>query len=313
MILSYFCPTKFFIMWVFLAILSAAILGIYDILKKMALTGNRVIPVLFLGSLFGALLFVPLIILSAFVPGFEKSWLYIPPQNLQAHLFFFSKAALVGSSWLFAYFAIKHLPVTTVSTIRSSAPVWTLLGAIVLFGEKLNTAQWLGIISAIAFYYLFSLSGKKEKPVYKQNRWLIFAIIATLLGSVSSLYDKFLVAEFDRLALQAWFSVYMPLFLLPFLLLEKSFLGKSENKFKWRPVIPLIGFSLVLADFAYFMALDQEGSLISLISAIRRTSVIFTFLLAGMVLKEPGLGKKIPALAGILASVALIIYGTHGA
>jgi bacterial/archaeal transporter family protein len=298
-------------MWVFIALVSSSILGIYDIFKKYSLKENMVISVLFIGSVCGALLFVPLLLLSRYYQGFQDySLFYIPEASWRAHLFFFSKSMLVGSSWIFAYFAIKHLPITIVSTIRSSGPLWTLFGAIILFGERLNIYQWVGIIIAVFFFYLFGNLGKKEGIQFKKNKWIIFSIAATLIGSISSLYDKFLVHEFDKLAMQAWFSIYMPIFLLPFLLAEKRFLSIKNNTFKWRWTIPMIGISLVLADFAYFWALSQDGAMISIVSALRRTSVVFTFLLAGMFLKEKNVSQKLMVVLGILISVALIIYGT---
>jgi bacterial/archaeal transporter family protein len=299
-------------MWVFIALVSSFILGVYDIFKKHSLKENLVISVLFIGSVSGALLFVPLLLLSRYYPGFQEyALLYIPVESWRAHLFFFSKSILVGSSWIFAYFAIKHLPITITSTIRSSGPLWTLFGAIVLFGERLNFFQWAGIIVAIFFFYLFGVLGKKEGIQFKGNKWIWFSIASTLLGSISSLYDKFLVHEFDKLAMQAWFSIYMPVFLLPFLLAEKRFLSIKNTTFKWHWTIPMIGFSLVLADFAYFWALSQDGAMISIVSALRRTSVVFTFLMAGMFLKEKNVSQKFLVVLGILASVALIIYGTN--
>jgi len=299
-------------MWVFIALVSSSILGIYDIFKKFSLKDNLVISVLFIGSIFGALLFVPLLILSRFYNGFSEFPLfYIPVADLRAHLFFFSKSVLVGSSWIFAYFAIKHLPITIVSTIRSSGPLWTLLGAIVIFGERLNIYQWIGFIVAVLFFYLFGVLGKKEGIHIQKVKWILFSMAATLIGSISSLYDKFLVHEFNKLAMQAWFSIYMPVFLLPFLLAEKRFLSIKNTSFTWRWSIPLIGISLVLADFAYFWALSQHGAMISIVSALRRTSVVFTFLMAGMFLNEKNIGQKLLIVLGILASVALIIYGTN--
>ena len=51
-------------MWLILAFLSAALLGFYDSFKKKALSGNAVIPVLFLNTLFSSLIFLPFIIVS---------------------------------------------------------------------------------------------------------------------------------------------------------------------------------------------------------------------------------------------------------
>ena len=46
-------------MWLALAFLSAALLGLYDVSKKQALRGNAVIPVLFLNTLFSSCIFLP--------------------------------------------------------------------------------------------------------------------------------------------------------------------------------------------------------------------------------------------------------------
>ena len=47
-------------MWAALAFMSAALLGCYDFFKKVSLKDNSVIAVLFLNTLFSALLFSPL-------------------------------------------------------------------------------------------------------------------------------------------------------------------------------------------------------------------------------------------------------------
>lgn len=46
-------------MWLSLAFLSAALLGLYDVAKKYSLRENAVIPVLFCNTLFCALIFLP--------------------------------------------------------------------------------------------------------------------------------------------------------------------------------------------------------------------------------------------------------------
>lgn len=46
-------------MWLTLAFTSAALLGFYDVAKKKSLTGNAVLPVLLLNTLFSSLVFLP--------------------------------------------------------------------------------------------------------------------------------------------------------------------------------------------------------------------------------------------------------------
>lgn len=151
-------------MWLILAFISAALLGLYDVIKKVSLDGNAVLPVLFLNVLFCCILFLPVIVLSGFFPEVvQDTIIYLPPVAARAHLFLFLKAVIVLSSWVFAYFSLKHLPITIASPIKATQPILTLAGAMVIFGERLNGWQWAGIITAIVSFYLLSCSGKKDR------------------------------------------------------------------------------------------------------------------------------------------------------
>jgi transporter family protein len=297
-------------MWVFGAVISAILLGVYDIFKKLSLKENAVLPVLFFSTLASSCLFLPLIFLSDFnviVPGGLG---YIPHQPAIAHLYFIVKSIIVASSWVLAYFAMKHLPITIVSPIRSSGPLWTLIGAILIFGEALNGLQWLGLVLTIGFYYLFSLSGKKEGISFRTNKWVLYMTLSTVIGSISSLYDKFLVAHFDRMAMQCWFSVYMVPITASLLLFIWYPNRKKYAPFHWRPTILLIGITLTIADFVYFWAISQENSLISIISTVRRGSVVISFSLGAMLFKEQNIKIKALILVGILAGIGLIVLGS---
>lgn len=298
-------------MWVFGALFSAILLGIYDIFKKLSLNNNAVLPVLFFSTLTSACLFAPFILLSNYYPDAAQFQWYIKPQTFQAHIHFFIKSVIVGSSWILAYFSMKHLPITIFSPIRSSGPLWTLLGAILIFGETMTLLQWLGLITTISFYYFFSLYGKKEGISFRTNKWVMFMVLSTIIGSMSSLYDKYLIAHYDRMAVQSWFSVYM-VPIMGSLLLFVWYPNRSKyTPFQWRYTIILIGLTLTLADFIYFRAISQEGSLISIISTVRRCSVIVSFSIGAALFKEKNIKVKALILAGILAGIGLIIIGSQ--
>ena len=73
-------------MWLALAFTSAALLGLYDAAKKQSLTGNDVLPVLLLNTLFSTLLFTPMILSSALDAGwFEGTIFHAPKGDLAAH------------------------------------------------------------------------------------------------------------------------------------------------------------------------------------------------------------------------------------
>lgn len=137
-------------MWLLLAFLSAALLGFYDVFKKQSLKDNAVIPVLFLNTLFSSLIFLPFIVLSVWRPGIlENSIFYVPVAGWEVHRYVVLKSVIVLSSWMLGYFGMKNLPITIVGPINATRPVMVLVGALVVFGERLNFYQWIGVLMAV--------------------------------------------------------------------------------------------------------------------------------------------------------------------
>jgi bacterial/archaeal transporter family protein len=298
-------------MWIFAGLISALLLGTYDILKKKSLIENAVLPVLMVAVIAGAIPFIFMLLFSRLVPDWAASqvW-FIKPVSFQVHCLFFLKSVIVGASWVFTYYAMKHLPITIVSPIRASAPVWTILGAVVIFGERLNMLQWAGVLVVLLCYWLFSFAGRREGIEFRKNRWIIFIFIATLLGSISGLFDKYLVNHHPRWEMQAWFSIYLIVVLIPVLLIFWYPVRKTSTPFTWRWTIPLIGIMLILSDFIYFWALSEPGSMISLLTVIRRTSGIFAFTVGAMIFKEQNVKMKALVLSGIFIGILLIMVGS---
>ena len=202
-------------MWLILAFLSATLLGFYDVFKKMALRGNAVIPVLFLNTLFCSLIFIPFIVASAAGVLASDSLFYVPACGWEVHKYIVLKSFIVLSSWLFGYFAMKHLPITIVGPVNATRPIMVLVGAMLVFGEQLNLWQWGGVLLAIISFFLLSKSGKKEGIDFKHNRWVYFLVLAAVFGAVSGLYDKYLMAPvsggglgLSRMAVQSWYNLY---------------------------------------------------------------------------------------------------------
>ena len=296
--------------WVLLALLSAVLLGVYDIFKKISLKENAVIPILFFSCLTSALIFSPIIIYSYFGNPINPIFNF-KSLPVVAYWLIVLKSFIVGSSWTMAYFAMKNLPITIVSPIRSSGPLWTLLGALFIFGEQLNFWQWTGIIITIVFYYLFGLSGLKEGISFRKNKWVIYMTLATIIGSISSLYDKYLIAHYNRIAIQAWYLVFMVPMLFIFLILIWYPKRKKYDPFQWRWTIPLIGICLSVADYVYFWSLSYSGSLIAIVSTMRRGSVIVSFTLGAILFKEKNIKLKALILLGILAGITIIVFAGH--
>ncbi|MBR6806703.1 MAG: EamA family transporter [Bacteroidaceae bacterium] len=296
-------------MWVALAFMSAALLGCYDFFKKVSLKENAVLPVLFLNTLFSALLFMPFILLSH-SGVIEEGMLYVPAADMRTHLFLVLKAVIVLSSWICGYFAMKHLPITIVSPIQATRPVMVLLGALLIFGEQLNIYQWIGVSVAIVSFFLLGKSGKREGIDFVHNRWVAFVVAAAILGAASALYDKFLMSFLPPMLVQSWFNIYQSVIMAAIVLLLWYPTRKRTTPFKWRASILLISLFLGVADFCYFSALAEEGALIAVVSMIRRGSVLVSFAFGAMVLHEKNLKSKVFDLLLILIGLFFLYLGS---
>lgn len=298
-------------MWLLLAFCSAALLGFYDVFKKKSLANNAVLPVLGLNTLFSSLIFLPFILISAWKPEWLNQTIFFVPQaGWEVHRFILLKSLIVLSSWTFGYFGMKHLPLTIVGPINATRPVMTLVGALLIFGERLNVYQWIGVLMAIVSFFMLSRSGKKEGIDFQHNKWIWFVVLAAVFGAVSGLYDKYLMKQFNNMVVQSWYNVYQ-LFLmggvLMFLWLPRR---KTTTPFRWDWCVILISVFLSAADFVYFYALSMDGSMISIVSMVRRGSVIVSFLFGAMVFREKNLKSKVVDLLLVLIGMVFLYLGS---
>ena len=305
-------------MWLLLAFLSASLLGCYDSFKKHALSANAVIPVLYLNTMFSTLIFLPLILLSSHTNVLDNSIFHVGSGGWEAHKYIVLKSLIVLSSWLFGYFGMTHLPLTIVGPINATRPVMVLIGAFLFFGERLNIYQWIGVLLAVASFYMLSRSGKKEGIDFKHNLWILFIVMAAVLGAVSGLYDKYLMAPvseggigLDRMMVQSWYTLYQYVWMCCMLMLLWWPHRKKTTAFHWHWSIPFISIFLSAADFVYFYALSVPGAMISIVSMIRRGSVIVSFLFGAVVFHERNLKSKAIDLALVLLGMIFLYIGSR--
>lgn len=298
-------------MWILQGIIAAVFLGSYDVFKKISVNNNGVLPALFFTVVVNILMCLPFLIGSRIDPVyFQEINFYIPQITPREHWLIFLKSAIVVSSWIFSFFAIKYLPMTIVAPIRATGPLWTLIGAIIIFHEHLNGLQWIGMIVTLSFFFLFSTVGKNEGIEFRRNKWILFIILGTLLSVSSGLYDKYIIREVDRLSVQVWFSIYQ-LPVMAFVMLLVYLPNRKKFKpFRWRWSIPFISISLMVSDYLYFYAVSNPESLISILSALRRGGVVIAFLAGAVLFKEKNIKKKGVLLLGILTGIVFIALGS---
>lgn len=297
-------------MWIVAAFISAALLGLYDVSKKHSLRGNAVIPILFLNTLLCSLFFLGPILMSACGVMTPDSPLYVEPWCWSHQRYILLKSAIVLGSWILGYYAMAELPLTIAGPLNATRPVMTLVGALLIFGEELNPWQWAGVSLAILSVFMLSRSGKREGVDFVRNKWIVFLAGAALLGAMSGLYDKFLMAGagLGRMEVQGWYNLYQCVMMgLVFLLVwwPKRRRGPA---FQWRWSIVLISVFLTCADLAYFYALTIPGAMISVVSMVRRGSVVVSFICGALLFGEKNLrSKSLDLLLVLLGMVCLWI------
>ena len=307
-------------MWLVLAFVSATFLGFYDTSKKASLKDNAVLPVLFLNTVFSTLIFSPFLLDYIGDFGwFSGTFMDTAPygdgladgtQTIKAHLLVVLKAFIVLSSWICGYFGLKHLPLSIVGPINATRPVLVLVGATLIFRESLNPYQWAGVLLTILSVFLMSRTGKKENIDFKSNKWIWCLAGAVLMGAVSGLYDKFIMKQLSPMFVQSWFNFYQMIIMAVICGLLWYPRRHESTPFQWRWSIPLISLFICIADFAYFTSLNNPESMISVVSLVRRSSVIVSFACAALIFKERNLRAKIVDLGLILLGMAFIWMGT---
>lgn len=298
-------------MWLILAFISAFLLGCYEVNKKISLDGNAVIPVLFFNTLISSLIFVPFIVVSYTTGWLDNTLFYVPKVDFQTHVAVFIKAVIVLSSWIFGYFALKHLPITITGPIKATQPVVTLVGAMLIFGERLNLYQWIGVVLAISSFYMLSLSGKKEGIRFTHNKWILFTVFSILTGAASGLYDKYLMRNLDVMTVQVWFNVYQLIIMTPILFLLWYPRRKTTTPFRWEWNIILISVFLCIADWIYFYALTFPDAMISIVSMVRRSNVLVTFIAGWLFFREKNLKSKAFDLLLVLIGMIFLYFGSR--
>ena len=295
--------------WILLSLLSGLLLGCYDIAKKSSVKDNAVPPVLLLSVLTGAAIWLAIMMVTRNGDSpIAATW----NVGFHDHCLLMLKSIMVGASWSCAFFALKHLPISVATPIRATSPLWTILLAVAVMSERPGVQQWLGIGLVLIAFFAFSQVGAKEDIHFHRDRWVGLMMVATLLGSLCALYDKYLLqmVQLSPLVVQAWFSIYLVPVMLP-LSVRWWWHDRQQTPFQWRWSIPMIAILLLVADYAYFRAVAEPDALISVVSPLRRTSVVVAFAFGIVRLKEKNWKLKATCIGAILAGVYLMSIGSR--
>ena len=298
-------------MWLWAAIGSAILLGIYDVFKKQASTRNDVLHILLYVTALSTLILSPFVLTSAFGwHWLEGTSFNAAPGTLRDHLLVILKAFIVTISWVTGLMGLKHLPITTAGTIKTSRPVFVLLGSILIFGERLNPWQWVAILVAFVALWLLGHTSRREGFDFVRNRWVICMWVSVVSGVASALLDKHLMSSMQPMFVQGWCNFYITLILAATLLIVKHSGSPNYKPYKHDWLILVIALFITWSDFLYFLSLSGEGAMLSVVSILRRSSVIITFICGALFFKEKNLKSKGLALLILLVSMVILVLAS---
>lgn len=299
-------------MWIFCTFISAFFIGLQDIASKQALKDNSVFGVLLLNLLFCTIFFAPIILSAQLgLRLFEGTWFDIPTGNWYFHTLVFIKALIVLFSWLSLYFSLKYLPITLTAPIKAMYPVLTLIGALVIFHEHLNIWQWLGIFVSLFSLVQLKRSGAKEGIFFAHNKWIWLLGISALFSAASGLYDKFLMQRVHFIFVQSWYTLYQFLFMFLTVSILQKFSGKDTNKLHWKWSILLVSACMIVSEFFYLYALHEKNVMISMVSMMRRSSVLITFIVGAVWFREKNIRSKSIDLMFVIIGMILLGVGSY--
>lgn len=189
--------------------------------------------------------------------------------------------------------------------VRGTSPVFTVIGAGILFGEVFAPVQWLGVALLVGGIFGFSVYNLRHVTL-DRNKLPLALGLALLTGGIVALYttwDAYVIrATANPFTFIAWF------FFLDGLAFPLGWL--LFNRRMPHPTLPLMRLGVIGAVTAYFsfggimMAtrLDKVGEA----AVLRETSVLFSALIGWLVLKE-GVGPRRLALMALIAAGAVIV------
>ena len=299
-------------MWVILSLVSAFLLGFYDIFKKQTVVGNAIIPVLFYSTMVSSVLFLPFVLLSQFKPyiftGDFMQKLFIEPLTARQHLLIIGKTALILCSWMFSYSAMKHLPITVVGPVNQLRPAITVILMFIVFRESLTWLQGTGVVLAIISFYFMNRSGKLEGINFRSDKWVYMLLGSAVLVAMSGVYDKFLLSKesISPATIQAWYTIY-DFLMMAVLFFLFWFPKRKEQPFEWRWGIVAMAVFVTVADVIYLTGLKQEAAVVVIIPLILygvRLLVSFVYGIFGF--KEQNIRSKIIPLLMVLAALVCL-------
>lgn len=194
--------------------------------------------------------------------------------------------------------------------VRGTGPLFTVIGAYMLFGETFNSVQWMGV--AVLLMGIYGLAAYNLRTVTLERDTLVpalwIAVVTGLFVALYTTYDAYGIrATADPFTFLAWFffidGAFMPV-------LATILWTRNPDRPALGPLMArgLIGAFVALFSFGSIMLatrLDNVGEA----AVLRETSTVFAAVIGWVVLKEKVGPRRLALMALIAAGAVIVEFG----
>jgi drug/metabolite transporter (DMT)-like permease len=215
----------------------------------------------------------------------------------------FVVAGLLGpgvSQYLFT-FAVREAGAARTSVVIGTAPLFSIVIAIVLLGEPLEAALVVGAVLIVAGGSL--LVSERERPEHVRAHGLALALVATIIFAARDNLVRWLSIDTDvspgvaALATLSAGAVVMTIFVL----VSRAPLRSHDGR-AFAPAGVVFGLSYICLFEAYYRGL------VTVVSPLVATESLWGVLLAAVVLgRSEGVGRRLVAGAALVVAGGVVI------
>ncbi|WP_147103879.1 EamA family transporter [Tateyamaria sp. syn59] len=191
--------------------------------------------------------------------------------------------------------------------VRGTGPLFTVIGAYLLFSETFTIIQWLGVGVLLAGIYGLALYNLRHLETNRDTlpMALGLAVITGLFVALYTTYDAYGIrATENPFTFLAWFFMIDGIFMPPVAYMR-------WKRMKNPPALPPLMLKGVIGGIVAFLSfgsimmatrLDKVGEA----AVLRETSTVFAAIIGWLVLKET-VGPRRIALMALIAAGAVIV------
>lgn len=192
--------------------------------------------------------------------------------------------------------------------VRGTGPLFAIIAAYLLFGERFSALQWAGVAVLLAGIYGLAIYNLRSVTVGRETikLALVLAVMTGLMVSTYTTFDAYGIrASHDPFTFLAWFFVFDGLFFMP-----------TIAVFRYRAMLdpPAIGPLMLRGVIGGFIAIASFGGIIlatrldniGQVAVLRETSTVFAAIIGWTILKER-VGPRRFLLMALIALGAVIV------